>query len=75
MGQILAFVRPQINEKADGVFAAINIAARRMGYSENLAFRAARDAKDRALKGKDSPARVVSDASAALRKEAPEKRA
>lgn len=58
--------------KAQGVFAAINIAARRMGYSENIAFRAARDAKDRALKGKDSPARVVADAKATLRQTAPE---
>lgn len=61
--------------KAQGVFTAINIAARRMGYSATLAFRAARDAKDRALKGEGSPARVVSDATAALRQTAPEMRA
>ena len=75
MGQVLAFVRPQINKKADGVFAAINIAARRMGYSDTLALLKARDAKDKALKGQESPARVVSDAKAMLRLEAPEHRA
>jgi len=75
MSNVVPFVRPQINEKADGVFAAINIAARRMGYSAKLALLAARGAKEKTLKGKDSPARVVADAKANLRKEAPEKRA
>lgn len=74
MGQVISILSSK-KAKAEGVFAAVNIAARRMGYSERLALLAARDAKDRASKGKDSPARVVSDAKAMLRLEAPEHRA
>ena len=74
MGQVIHLHQTK-QAKAEGVFAAVNIAARRMGISDMDALLAARDAKDRALKGKDSPARVVSDAKATLRQEAPEQRA
>ena len=74
MGQVISILSSK-KRKAEGAFAAVNIAARRMGYSDTLALLKARDAKDRVLKGKDSPARVVSDAMAMLRLEAPEHRA
>lgn len=53
--------------KAQGVFAQINIAARAMGYSGYLALRAAQRARDAYLNGGGSPAKVVSEARAALR--------
>jgi hypothetical protein len=53
--------------KADGVFAAVNIAARRMGYSESMAFRVARQAKAQFKIGHRSAAKVVSDVKASLR--------
>lgn len=57
--------------KAEGVFAAINIAARRMGYSDELALRAARKAKQDVLSKAASPARIYSTANAELRMDAP----
>lgn len=56
--------------KAQGIFAQINIAARRLGFSENLAFRAAQKAKQQYLDGAGSPARVVSITRAGLRQQA-----
>ncbi len=53
--------------RAQGAFAAVNIAARRLGYSERLAFDAARKAKQRVLAGNGSAAKAVSLASAELR--------
>lgn len=65
--QILPFHRPATAQRADGVFAAVNIAARRMGYSDDMALRAARNARLRFLKGDQSAARVTADAKAGLR--------
>lgn len=56
--------------KANGVFAQINITARRMGYSPELAARAAASAKRRYLAGGASPARIVADERAHLRQSA-----
>lgn len=56
--------------KANGVFAAINIAARRMGRTNDDALRAAIAAKRAYLAGGRSPARVVADERAALRQAA-----
>jgi hypothetical protein len=58
-------------EKADGVFAAVNIAARRMGYSDTLALRAAQQARDAYRRDPSSPARAVSTAKAELRQASP----
>ncbi|MDG2524615.1 hypothetical protein P6166_04490 [Stenotrophomonas sp. HITSZ_GD] len=63
---ILPFVRPARATNADGAFAAVNIAARRMGYSEHLALRAARVARRDVLDGRGSAAAVVSKLKAAL---------
>lgn len=52
--------------KAQGVFAAINIAARRMGCNGDAAVRAAAAAKRAYLAGGRSPARVIADQRAAL---------
>lgn len=57
----------RVQFKASGVFVAVNIAARRMGYSDTLAVRAARLARREVLQGGKSPARVVSDIKADLR--------
>lgn len=57
--------------KGRGVFAAVNIAARRMGYSPFLALRAAQKAERAFHEGPGSPAIVVADAKAALRTDAP----
>lgn len=65
--QILPFHRPVTAQRADGVFAAVNIAARRMGYSDDMALRAARNARQRFVKGNQSAARVTADAKAGLR--------
>lgn len=65
--QILPFHRPVTAQRADGVFAAVNIAARRMGFSDDMALRAARNARLRFLKGDQSAARVTADAKAGLR--------
>lgn len=67
---ILPFHRPLQVARADGVFAAVNIAARRLGYSDALALRAARASKDEFRNGRQSAARVVSDALAELRQSA-----
>lgn len=53
--------------KEEGVFAAVNIAARRMGYSEVLALRAAQRARDEFKAGGKSAAKVVSEVRADLR--------
>lgn len=67
MSNVIPFKRPLSAERADGVFAAVNIAARNMGYSESLAYRAARQAKQQYRRGKESAARVVSAVRAELR--------
>ncbi|GAB3388276.1 hypothetical protein [Lysobacter fragariae] len=67
MSNVLPFKRPVSAQRADGVFAAINVAARRMGYSDSLAYRAARQAKQQYQRGKESAAKVVSDFRAELR--------
>lgn len=56
--------------KAQGIFAQINIAASRLGYSPTTALRAAQDARDLYLQGGSSAARVVSKARAGLRQRA-----
>lgn len=56
--------------KAAGVFAAVNIAARNMGYSDVLALRAAQRAREAFKAGGKSAAKVVSEARADLRQEA-----
>ena len=57
--------------KAKGVFAAVNIAARRLGYNPTLALRAAQRAERLFREGSASPAKTVSIANAALRADAP----
>jgi len=57
--------------KAKGVFAAVNIAARRMGYNPTLALRAAQKAERLFREGPASPAKAVADANATLRAHAP----
>lgn len=66
MGQVIQLHQTK-QAKASGVFAAVNIAARNMGYSGQMALRVAQDAKKRYLEGGTSPARVVSDNRALLR--------
>ena len=68
--QILHFQRPMGAQRADGVFAAVNIAARRMGYSDEFALRVARNAKLKFLRGDVSSAKVVADAKADMRAQA-----
>lgn len=53
--------------KAKGIFAAVNIAARRMGFSEAMAENAAVRARDAYSAGGQSAARVVSLTKARLR--------
>lgn len=53
--------------KAQGVFAAVNIAARNMGYSDLFALKAAQRARADYLNGGTSAARVVSLQRAQLR--------
>jgi len=65
--QILPFQRPMSAQRADGVFAAVNIAARRMGYSDDFALREARNAKLLFLRGDKSGAAVVAEAKASMR--------
>ena len=48
-------------------FAAVNIAARRMGYSDDFALREARNAKLKFLRGDKSSAAVVAEAKASMR--------
>lgn len=66
MSNVIPFHRPVSAQRADGVMAAVNIAARRLGYSEGLAYRAARSAKRRYLASGDSAAKAVADAKAQL---------
>lgn len=70
MATVIPFKRPVAAQRADGVMAAVNIAARRLGYSESIAYRAARSAKRRFLDGAGSAAAVVASATAELRSEA-----
>lgn len=70
MSNVIPFHRPLSAQRADGVFAATNVAARRMGYSDSLAYRVARSAKQRYLAGTQSAAAVVADAKAQLAKSA-----
>ena len=70
MSNVVPFQRPMAAQRADGVFAAVNIAARRLGYSDALALRAAREAKHAFRSGKASAARVVSQVTARLRNSA-----
>lgn len=65
--QVFPFRRPMNAQRADGVFAAVNIAARRMGYSDEFALRVARNAKLKFLRGDVSGAKVVADAKADMR--------
>ena len=67
MSTVVPFVRPVTAQRADGVFAAVNIAARRLGFSDEMALRAARNARQRFLSGGQSAAKVASDAKATLR--------
>lgn len=61
--------------KAQGVFAAVNIAARNMGYSDTYALRAAQRARDDYRSGATSAASVVSKVRATLRARAEGKQA
>ena len=63
---ILSFTPSVRCQRAAGAFAAVNIAARRMGYAEHLAYRAARLARTEVLEGKQSAARAVADMKADL---------
>ncbi|MCD9096154.1 hypothetical protein [Luteimonas fraxinea] len=56
--------------KAAGVFAQTNIAARRLGYSDHLALRAAQRARDAYKAGGKSAARVISEVRESLRRSA-----
>lgn len=71
MAQVIQ-LHDSLRAKAAGAFAAVNIAARRMGFSEELALRAARSARQRVLDRDGSPASVVADTKAELRADAPE---
>jgi hypothetical protein len=71
VSNVIPFKRPVSADRADGVFAAVNIAARNMGYSDRLALWAAREAKRQYKNGKDSAAAVVSQTREALRMHAP----
>ena len=70
MATVIPFKRPVTAQRADGVMAAVNIAARRLGYSDSIAYRVARQAKRRFLDGAGSAAAVVSQATADLRSSA-----
>jgi hypothetical protein len=70
MGQVIQLHATR-QAKAAGVFAAVAIAADRMGFSPERAVILARAAKLRVLGSPDSPARVVADAKAELRRDAP----
>ena len=53
--------------RAQGVFAAINIAARRMGLKDHMALQYARRARDDYNAGTRSAAAVIADWNATLR--------
>jgi hypothetical protein len=63
---ILSFTPSVRCQRAAGAFAAVNIIARRMGYADHLAYRAARLARDEVIAGKKSAARAVADMKADL---------
>jgi nucleotidyltransferase/DNA polymerase involved in DNA repair len=67
MSTVVSFFRPTSKQRADGVFAAVNIAARRLGLSDADALREARNARAAYANGRSSAARIVSRATAALR--------
>lgn len=54
-------------ERAQGVFVAINIAARRMGLKDHMALQYARRARDDYNAGTRSAAAVIADWNATLR--------
>lgn len=58
MGQLIQ-IHETISAKTKGVFAAVNIAARRMGIGNNEAIRVAKSAEEMVEKG-HSPAWAVS---------------
>lgn len=64
---ILSFTPSVRCQRAAGAFAAVNIIARRMGYADHLAYRAARLARDEVIAGKKSASRAVADMKADLR--------
>ena len=70
MSNVIPFQRPASTQRADGVMAAVNIAARRLGYSDSIAYRVARAAKKRFVDGTASAAAVVSQAKAELQQNA-----
>lgn len=63
---ILPFRRTVRVDRADGVFAAVNIMARRMGLPGHAAMEAAIKAKQQVLAGKKSGARVFAETKAAV---------
>lgn len=63
---ILPFRRTVRVDRADGVFAAVNIMARRMGLPGHAAMDAAIKAKQQVLAGKKSGARVFAETKAAV---------
>jgi|GEM_PF-1140949 len=63
---ILPFRRTVRVERADGVFAAVNIMARRMGMPGPAAMNAAIRAKQQVLAGRKSGARVFAETKAAV---------
>ena len=56
-------------QRANGAFAAVNIAARRMGLDESIAYSMARQAKRDVLTGAGSAASVVSRIKASMREQ------
>ena len=70
MSNVIPFQRPVVDQRADGVMATVNIAARRLGYSDAIAYRVARAAKKRYVDGKGSAAAIVSQVKAELRQNA-----
>jgi len=64
---ILSFTPSVRCQRAAGAFTAVNIIARRMGYADHLAYRAARLARDEVIAGKKSASRAVADMKADLR--------
>lgn len=63
---ILPFRRTVRVDRADGVFAAVNIMARRMGMPGHAAMDAAIKAKQQVLAGKKSGARIFAEAKASV---------
>jgi len=66
--QILPFSRPVAAQKADGVFAAVSMAATRMGYTNEEARRHASVWREVYCKGNRSPGWVVAAARDHLRR-------